>query len=210
MGLLSQVQAALIRLESHSDCAERRNAAGNPVCFYCGRQARYLYKDHIVPRSWGGSDYGTNFALVCDHCNMSRNNREPFSWFNWNDITGIPDNYLIEYLARLVTELWATLVRTQRRLRQECPGDPAVHRAANYIAHYRAIKRGDRCYPSFTQLEVARAHYRAKFYQGKVDAWDAAGWPAFIPPAQMEEWQDECEAKLLTMDAMDLMEALCA
>lgn len=46
------------------------------TCAYCDKTDVPLEKDHIVPRSKGGSDRVSNLALACRPCNQRKNNRD--------------------------------------------------------------------------------------------------------------------------------------
>ena len=49
--------------------------ARSPVCVDCGK-TEDLTADHIVPRSQGGLNVLTNYAVRCRSCNVARRNRE--------------------------------------------------------------------------------------------------------------------------------------
>jgi 5-methylcytosine-specific restriction endonuclease McrA len=48
----------------------------SPVCVDCGATER-LTADHIVPRSEGGLNVLSNYAVRCLSCNVARRNRKP-------------------------------------------------------------------------------------------------------------------------------------
>ena len=54
----------------------RRDAS---LCMYCGHQYPdgELTRDHIVPRSQGGSDNWTNVVAACKRCNTAKGGRTP-------------------------------------------------------------------------------------------------------------------------------------
>jgi 5-methylcytosine-specific restriction endonuclease McrA len=57
------------------------NLLGAPVigeCTYCGDPA--TTRDHIVPRSRGGSDDPSNLTPACLGCNASKQDRTPDEW----------------------------------------------------------------------------------------------------------------------------------
>ncbi|TVZ40948.1 HNH endonuclease [Alteromonadaceae bacterium 2753L.S.0a.02] len=48
-------------------------------CMYCGKQFNYseLTRDHIMPRSRGGSDTWVNLVAACERCNNHKADRTP-------------------------------------------------------------------------------------------------------------------------------------
>lgn len=58
----------------------RRHAVGGDyVCAYCGTE-RELTKDHVIPRSRGGSNEPDNIVWACRNCNSAKGNRTPGEW----------------------------------------------------------------------------------------------------------------------------------
>lgn len=55
-----------------------RNAPVLGECSYCGGPAQT--RDHVVPRSRGGSDEPSNIVLACYSCNASKGARTPEEW----------------------------------------------------------------------------------------------------------------------------------
>lgn len=47
------------------------------TCQYCGRQARELTLDHVVPRHRGGEHSWTNVVAACKACNQRKAGRTP-------------------------------------------------------------------------------------------------------------------------------------
>lgn len=44
-------------------------------CLYCGRKgtaSRRLEIDHVLPRSWGGTNVSSNLATACSKCNNAK------------------------------------------------------------------------------------------------------------------------------------------
>ena len=46
-------------------------------CFYCGAKDISLEKEHIIPKSKGGSDRVSNLTVSCHSCNQEKGNRHP-------------------------------------------------------------------------------------------------------------------------------------
>lgn len=42
------------------------------LCFYCGKDATST--DHVIPRSWGGTDEPENLVPACKSCNCRKHN----------------------------------------------------------------------------------------------------------------------------------------
>ena len=49
-------------------------------CLYCGSTTRKLGKEHLVPKSRGGTSVDGNVFLACQPCNASKGNRLPSEW----------------------------------------------------------------------------------------------------------------------------------
>jgi 5-methylcytosine-specific restriction endonuclease McrA len=59
--------------------AELVAAIGKP-CAYCGDPMAAPTRDHIRPRSKGGTLEGGNKALACDPCNQDKGSKSLASW----------------------------------------------------------------------------------------------------------------------------------
>lgn len=46
-------------------------------CFYCGAKGIPLEKEHIIPKSKGGSNRVSNLTVACRPCNQEKGNRHP-------------------------------------------------------------------------------------------------------------------------------------
>ena len=46
-------------------------------CFYCGAKNTPLEKEHILPKSKGGTNRASNLTLSCRPCNIEKGNRHP-------------------------------------------------------------------------------------------------------------------------------------
>ena len=64
-------------------------------CAYC-QQRKYRHWDHVVPLSAGGDSKFGNIAPACQRCNMSKHNKELFSWMSEKGFT--PSSILLAYL----------------------------------------------------------------------------------------------------------------
>ena len=63
-----------------------KKAQYNFRCAYCGKKARVLTKDHIIPISEGGSNYIANIVPACSFCNSSKQARELLDWKRFNGL----------------------------------------------------------------------------------------------------------------------------
>lgn len=61
----------------------RRAVAPRPgfgmQCHYCGSENE-LTRDHVMPRSRGGTDDASNIVFACRSCNSAKGNRTPEEW----------------------------------------------------------------------------------------------------------------------------------
>lgn len=48
-------------------------------CNWCGR-TRYLTRDHVIPRSLGGSNGRSNIVMACEDCNSLKGDMKPEHW----------------------------------------------------------------------------------------------------------------------------------
>lgn len=67
--------------------AELLAAVGKP-CVYCGEPMDCPTRDHIRPRSKGGTLEARNKALACDRCNQDKGSRTLRSWLYRLDKAG--------------------------------------------------------------------------------------------------------------------------
>ncbi len=70
-------------------CAELVAAIGKP-CAYCGEPMATPTRDHIRPRSKGGTLAPGNKALACDRCNTDKGSRSLASWLYRLEKAGDP------------------------------------------------------------------------------------------------------------------------
>jgi 5-methylcytosine-specific restriction endonuclease McrA len=47
------------------------------TCQYCGRKAKELTLDHVIPRRWGGEHSWENVVSACKLCNRHKGGRTP-------------------------------------------------------------------------------------------------------------------------------------
>lgn len=47
------------------------------ICQYCGDTAGPMTVDHLIPKSYGGSDTWENMVCACDRCNNQKGDRLP-------------------------------------------------------------------------------------------------------------------------------------
>ena len=50
-----------------------------PICYYC-EVNEATERDHIIPKSRGGSDEPENLVPTCQQCNRGKHNRTPEEW----------------------------------------------------------------------------------------------------------------------------------
>jgi 5-methylcytosine-specific restriction endonuclease McrA len=50
------------------------------LCVYCNRRTRQLTRDHVLPKSRGGSNHHANIVSACQACNHVKGNRTPEEW----------------------------------------------------------------------------------------------------------------------------------
>ncbi len=67
------------------------------ACAYCGSKTP-LHWEHIIPKSRGGPDTIDNQVLACQHCNLSKGDRDPFEWYGLERRYEIPRLVLGKYL----------------------------------------------------------------------------------------------------------------
>ena len=50
------------------------------ICVYCKKEVKYSLatKDHVIPKSKGGSNYDANIVLSCKRCNNKKGSKFPF------------------------------------------------------------------------------------------------------------------------------------
>ena len=51
-------------------------------CLKCGA-ADNLQMDHVVPKSWGGSDHRSNLQTLCGRCNRQKSNNSMADYRWW-------------------------------------------------------------------------------------------------------------------------------
>ena len=49
----------------------------NHQCQYCGKKGGMMTTDHIIPKSYGGTDSWENLVCACLECNNRKGNRSP-------------------------------------------------------------------------------------------------------------------------------------
>jgi 5-methylcytosine-specific restriction endonuclease McrA len=47
------------------------------TCQYCGRNSQPMTIDHVIPKSFGGSDTWENLVCACPSCNRNKGNQTP-------------------------------------------------------------------------------------------------------------------------------------
>ena len=59
------------RISARALWLDKKERAGG-ICQYCGQSNRLLTKDHIIPKSKGGTDHIDNLIPVCFDCNIRK------------------------------------------------------------------------------------------------------------------------------------------
>lgn len=60
---------------------QRIGAAQKWKCHWCGKPTKRKYHvDHITPLSKGGSNWPSNLAIACGHCNLSKHDSDPIAF----------------------------------------------------------------------------------------------------------------------------------
>lgn len=57
---------------------KKKRKSGN--CVYCGRHSNTLTRDHVIPRSKGGTSESSNLVKCCQSCNASKGDMTPEEW----------------------------------------------------------------------------------------------------------------------------------
>jgi len=52
----------------------------NRCCAYCGKMTGKLTKDHVIPKSKGGTRCASNIVMACEPCNQAKADRTPDQW----------------------------------------------------------------------------------------------------------------------------------
>jgi len=51
-------------------------------CHYCGTTRGPFHRDHVFPRSRGGSEAPGNIVIACQSCNSAKGDRTPEEWLS--------------------------------------------------------------------------------------------------------------------------------
>lgn len=58
---------------------QRQYESQQGCCFWCSVQVTAYHVDHVIPLSRGGSDYPENIVIACPTCNVSKNDKLPYT-----------------------------------------------------------------------------------------------------------------------------------
>ena len=94
--------------------AELVAAVGKP-CAYCSEPMDAPTRDHIRPRSKGGTLAPGNRALVCDPCNQDKGSRTLGSWLFRLQKAGDRRAAMVAVLLAAVSAIWPEGTRAQVR-----------------------------------------------------------------------------------------------
>jgi hypothetical protein len=99
VSISDQIEVRLNEIQDNQLVGERRDEAGNLVCYYCGQPiGKYsTHRDHITPKSRGGLNQYWNIALSCADCNIRKSVKPPAVF-----LAQLPDDLQVDFLARLV------------------------------------------------------------------------------------------------------------
>jgi HNH endonuclease len=100
--------------------AELVAAIGKP-CAYCGYPMAAPTRDHIKPRSKGGTLDGGNKALACDRCNTDKGSRSLASWLYRLETAGDPRALFV----RAIVDSLAPIDRTKPARKSDKHGRPS-------------------------------------------------------------------------------------
>lgn len=77
--VLTIAEAAKPLLRQPRNAKRERADPEGRVCAYCGI-GKGLTRDHVQPRSRGGSNEPSNIVLACRNCNSAKGARTPAEW----------------------------------------------------------------------------------------------------------------------------------
>jgi hypothetical protein len=91
------------------------------ACVFCG-STQNLHRDHLIPRSRGGSDSADNMVWSCSVCNQARGNKGIFEWLGLKGKEAIPRIVAGKYLKELyeLHKINDSLKITQEQLHEQC------------------------------------------------------------------------------------------
>lgn len=98
-----------------------KESESDKACVFCGSTDK-LHRDHLIPKSRGGSDSADNMVWSCATCNQTRGNKGIFEWLGLKGKENIPRIVAGKYLKELY-ELHKknnTLQITQETLHLQC------------------------------------------------------------------------------------------
>jgi hypothetical protein len=55
--------------------------AWDGACAYCGCQPEKVTLDHVIPKAKGGTTDRANLVPACAGCNVSKNHRDIWDWY---------------------------------------------------------------------------------------------------------------------------------
>lgn len=99
--LAKKLLEAIDNIIASDQPGQRLNGDSETVCFYCGGVLKKIDVDHVTPRKLGGVDHSFNMVLSCPSCNRRKNAKHP-TYFLMQSLGDLPDEQMIEYLARVL------------------------------------------------------------------------------------------------------------
>lgn len=100
MTLVEKLAARVVEINRNKLTGIRTNEAGEIICYYCREPLTEFktHRDHVVPKSKGGSDEPFNRVVACAECNLGKGTKHPLFFFR-EDAT---DEETLDYIARIL------------------------------------------------------------------------------------------------------------
>lgn len=103
--LIRQIWQRMNEIYLEGTAAVRYNDDDQLVCYYCGEPLPDGWQqqwEHVIPRSRGGGNRGTNGVIACYPCNQSKHARFPIDWVATANKANLTDDLAVDFLARVL------------------------------------------------------------------------------------------------------------